>query len=86
MIDVFITFGLEVLFCLAWIDVKAQFIFSFLKILFLAVIIASLFQVYVYFTEVLDPFFLIAYVVHASMLLVAGLIVFALKLAVGRLK
>jgi hypothetical protein len=80
MNDSLVTLGLEVLACLFWIDVKDKIILSLSKVLFVAIFIATSFQFYLYFTEILDPFFLIAFVVHTSLLIIAGLIVFFLKL------
>ena len=87
MNDLFMILGLEVLSCFVWADVKEKFIFSFIKVLLLAIIIASSFQLYLYFSEeVLDPFFLIAFVVQTSLLIIAGVITVFSKLIFSSLK
>lgn len=79
MTDLYLTLGLEILACLFLIKLKNQIVVRVMKVLVFAVIIAASFQAYLYFTEILDPFFIIAFVVHTSILVIGGLVVLFLK-------
>ncbi len=79
MNDLYLALGLEVLACLLLIRINSKLVVGLLKVSVFAVIIAASFQIYLYFTEILDPFFMIAFVVHLSILIVGGSVVLFLK-------